>query len=233
MSDVFDYIKLLNNDLIEQFRGKPNTEVMMSALGRQLQEVYQFFVDLEIKRNLDFAEGKQLDGIGDIVALTRQEASRLAVKMDPGEVFDDGMYRKYLNYKIFLNTNTCTYPDIYNALGMFWPVSTMLYSENPDHPATMFFSTPPLSPEQHAERIFQLLDLRLKAGGVTLIFTAVTENETEEIMLNAAGAIVATYCVTQLPEMFPEIYNVHLELQPYTHQYLHSYTHGQLRNEVL
>lgn len=198
MSDVFDYIKSLNEDLLEQFRGKPNTEVLMKALARQLQDVYQFFVDLREKRTLAKSEGKQLNGIGDIVVLSRPEAGFLASKMNPDSVLDDDLYRKYLTYKVFLNTNTCTYPDVIKALKMFWDTSPLYYSEDLEHPATMFFSTPTLRPEDNAGALLQVP--KVKAAGVTLKLLATTETPLEPVVLRGC-AVLANIAVTQLPEM--------------------------------
>ena len=38
----FDYLKKLENDMPQQFKDKPNIEVLLKALARQLQEVFQF-----------------------------------------------------------------------------------------------------------------------------------------------------------------------------------------------
>ena len=138
----FDYLKKLENDMPQQFKDKPNIEVLLKALAKQLQEVYQFFADLRDKRSLQTAVGRQLDGIGDIVVLSRDDADMLAGLAERRLAMNDELYREYLLYKIHINTNTCTYLDVYRALKMFWNVSPLYYEERPEWPATMFFSTP-------------------------------------------------------------------------------------------
>lgn len=199
MDDVFDYLKKLEKDLLEQFRGKKNTEVLMKALARQLQEVYQFFIDLRDKRGLEASEGKQLDGAGDIVVLSRDEARQLAETMDPIDVMDDELYRKYLKYKIHINTNICTYKDVYKALKMFWDTTPLYYSEDPEWPATMFFSTPTLKPEDRAERLFKIPVI--KAAGVTLKIMATTETPLEPAVLRGGGAVFSGVVITKLPQL--------------------------------
>lgn len=199
MDDVFDYLKKLEDDLLEQFRGKPHTEVLMKALARQLQEVYQFFIDLRDKRSLDTAEGQQLDGVGDIVVLSRDDARQLAESADVLDDMDDELYRRYLKYKVHINTNICTYRDVYKALKMFWDTTPLYYSEDPEWPATMFFSTPTLKPEDAAERLFRIP--HIKAAGVALKIMATTETPIEPTVIRAAGAVFSGVQVTKLPQL--------------------------------
>ena len=196
MDDVFDYLKKLEDDHLVQFRGKKNTEVLMKALARQLQEVYRFFVDLRDRRSLEASEGKQLDGVGDIVVLSRDEARQLAETMDPIDVMDDELYRKYLKYKIHINTNICTYKDVYKALKMFWDTTPLYYSEDPEWPATMFFATPILKPEDGADRL--LAAPVIKAAGVMLKIIASTETPIKPTVLRGGG-VASGILTTELP----------------------------------
>ena len=95
-----DYVATLKNDLVEQFRGKANIEALMEVIGAQLQQVYDFYDQLRQDRGVHTAVGKQLDGVGDIVVMTRMEAGKLAGDPIPFEVIDDETYRRYLIYKI-------------------------------------------------------------------------------------------------------------------------------------
>ncbi|MFR5990242.1 MAG: hypothetical protein ACLUGP_07605 [Faecalibacterium prausnitzii] len=110
----------MKNDLVERFRGKANIEALMEVIGAQLQQVYDFYDQLRQDRGVHTAVGKQLDGVGDIVVMTRMEAGKLAGDPIPFEVIDDETYRRYLIYKILKNTCDCTYPDIIKAFRMFW-----------------------------------------------------------------------------------------------------------------
>lgn len=196
---AFDYLKKLNDDLIQQFKDKPNTQVLMKALSKQLQAVFDFYYQLLFERHLDIAVGNQLDGIGDIVCLTRYEASLLSDYYNKSSDMDDETYRKYLKYKILLNTNTCTYPDIMKALKVFWDTSPIIYSETPQRPATIIIETPPLKPEAKAGAFLQIPTV--KAAGVTLIMKANTIFDEENEILSVGGVFISCTEV-YLPEKF-------------------------------
>ena len=133
---MVDYVQKLRDDLVEQFKGKPVIDALMEAVGDELNEVRQFYEDLRDKRNIQTAVGKQLDGIGDNAVLTRLEAGALACAKESVYVLDDDAYRTYLIYKIWKNTNNCTYYDIIRAFKMFWD-KPLHYREDPAIPATM------------------------------------------------------------------------------------------------
>ena len=159
-----DYIVDLKKDLLEQFKGKKNIEDLMEVIGKQLNDVYNFFEQLRTERSLHTAVGKQLDGVGDIVSLSRAEASMLAGEDLTSTSIDDKTYRKYLIYKILKNTCNCTYYDIMKAIGMFWDGPPLKYTEDPNRPATIIF-------DFEAEKDFaeQVVGIPyVKAGGVGL-----------------------------------------------------------------
>ena len=66
---MVDYIRRLHDDLAEQFKDKATIEALNRTIGRQLNEVRQYFEDLRDKRGIDTAVGKQLDGVGDLQTL--------------------------------------------------------------------------------------------------------------------------------------------------------------------
>ena len=127
--DNRNYREFVEKDTIEQFRGKPNIQVLHDALARQLQDLFDFFLQLKTGRSLSDAVGAQLDGVGDIVVLSRREAGDLASYAGRGGETDDETYRKFLVYKVLKNTCDCTYPDIIKAFRMFWD-KPLYYSEN-------------------------------------------------------------------------------------------------------
>lgn len=139
MDNVFDYIQRLQADLIEQFRGKPNMATMSKALARQLQELYNFFLELRTTLNIEKSSGRQLDNIGDIVQLSRMEARDLASKSSYVYADEDAMYRIFLHYKIFLNTAECTYEDVMKSIHMLWD-GNLTYQEDPSEPATIILN---------------------------------------------------------------------------------------------
>ena len=163
-----DYLTKLRGDLLEQFRGRPNIEVVQRALARQLEEVYEFFVQLSTLRWLHTAKGVQLDNIGDIVVLSRADALAVSEKADQYVPMDDETYRLYLAWKIALNTSNCTHSDIRKAMRLFWERTPIYYSEDPDYPATMFFTIPETISLQEAA-VFRIAAM-VKAAGVALYF---------------------------------------------------------------
>ena len=169
MDKYIDWLQKLEADLIEQFRGQPNIKVFQKAVARQLTELYAFFYQLYVLQWLDNANGVQLDGIGNIVDLSRTDAliwSNLAGINVPME---DDLYRKYLWFKIFLNTSEGTYRDIVRTFKMFWSDTPILYSERIDVPATMFWTLEGINPFAADNRVLDIAS-RVKAGGVALRF---------------------------------------------------------------
>ena len=43
---MVDYISVLKEDLVEQFRGKPNIEALVEVIGIELQQVADFYEQL-------------------------------------------------------------------------------------------------------------------------------------------------------------------------------------------
>lgn len=162
-----DYIELLKNDLVEQFRGKANIEAIMEAIGIELQQVADFYEQLRDERGLHNAVGKQLDGVGDIAVLSRQEATRMARSDDSASPLEDEAYRKYLYYKIWMNTNDCTYRNIISALRMFYD-KPIRYIEEPDYPATIMFETELPEPDNNTAEL--MVAPIIKPAGVAVMY---------------------------------------------------------------
>ena len=174
---MVDYIASLKKDLVEQFKGKENIEVLIDAFGKQLQDVYDFYEQLRNERDVYNAVGVQLDRVGDIVDMTRAEAGKLVGNPIPFDIIDDTTYRRYLIYKILKNTCECTYPDIIKAFRMFWD-KPLYYSEDKDQPATMIFDTGEIQEAVDTTPLFQTPLIR--AAGVTLKLFARTSVRMEE-----------------------------------------------------
>ena len=193
-----DFVEKLKSDLVEQFKGKPHIEALMEVIGEQLQDVADFYEDLRTLRGIHTALGKQLDGVGDIVVLSRLEAGELACVNESVYVLDDGRYRQYLIYKVWRNTNNCTYHDVMKALRMFWP-KPLYYREDPEVPATMVFETDMLSPEDDVPKLLNAP--LIKAAGVGIKVIARTETPEMMDMLTADGLMGRGYTSTVLPEI--------------------------------
>ena len=195
---MVDYISVLKEDLVEQFRGKPNIEALVEVIGIELQQVADFYEQLRTERDLDHAVGKQLDGVGDIVVMTRKEAGELAGDPIPFDVIDDDTYRQYLIYKILKNTCDCTYPDIIKAFKMFWDYP-LYYTEDPEQPATMIFDTGELPGNVDTTSLFKTPLIR--AAGVTLKLYARTSVEMDTAWLRIRSGLGYAVTVTTLPTL--------------------------------
>ena len=185
MDKNIDWIQKLENDLIEQFRGQPNIAIFNKAVARQLKELSAFFYQLYVLQWLDRAEGWQLDGIGNIVDLSRTDALIWANMAGLDVPMEDDLYRVYLWFKIFLNTSNGTYGDVARTLKMFWPDTPFYYSEYVDIPATMFFTSAPL-PMTTDLRILRIAT-RVKAAGVALKF--IMQAEAQETITYHASTV--------------------------------------------
>ena len=193
-----DYVELLRGDLVAQFKEKPVIDALVSAIGEQLNDVRRFYEDLRDRRGLQTSMGQQLDGIGDIVVLSRLEAGALACINESVYVLDDESYRRYLIFKVWKNTNNCTYHDVIKALRMFWP-KPLYYREDPAEPATMVFETDMLSPEDDVPKLLNAP--LIKAAGVGIKVIARTESPEMMDLLTVEGLMGRGYTSTVLPEI--------------------------------
>ena len=178
MDKNIGYFEKLQRDILEQFKGKPNIEGLQQAIAQQLNEIQELFTDLNTLRWLKNAEGTQLDGIGDIVVMSRADALAVSKRAGQNVPMNDETYKKYLAFKMHLNTSSTTHSEVYRALKMFWNKTPLYYSENPDYPATIFFSMPTLAPEDDITPL-GLMPI-IKAAGVALHFIIDVESSGAE-----------------------------------------------------
>ena len=179
-----DYTRKLKSDLLEQFKDSPRINALMEAIGEQLRDVSQFYEDLRTQRHIATGVGQQLDGVGDMVVLSRYEALEMVNRAGLGDTITDELYRRYLYYKILKNTNTCTYPDLIKAFRLFWD-KPLYYSEKPEQPAVMFLETGVLSIYDHVEDL--LTTPIIKAAGVGIHIKATVQFPETERMLHMGG----------------------------------------------
>lgn len=194
-----DFREKLNQDLLEQFRGKKNIAVVANSYAKQLQEVHDFLESLLQLLDIDACTGAQLDIIGDIVVLSRYDARVMIERSYDGEALDDDLYRKLIKWKILLNTNDCTYWSIMKGIKMFWDKTPVYYKTDPEIPATILLSTPPLDPSTNPRELLEMPIIR--PGGVDLKLTATTENPVMEGEVYVGGAMFQGIISTQLPEI--------------------------------
>lgn len=134
MVDAESITKSFLGKLPEQFKNKHNIEVLIKAFAEELEEVEKAFQELETLRSIRTAFGKQLDGIGEIVNLTRAESTAYAGVVD-FDVLDDERYRLFLMYKALRNANACTYPELMEICRLLYNAKLLYYKEFDDHPA--------------------------------------------------------------------------------------------------
>lgn len=193
MAETDFYTQMLD-DLPSQFKNKDKIEGLIFALSRQLNAVKEVSEQLNAMRSLRTAVGKQLDGIGNIAVLTRDEATVLALKSSAFKQMTDDIYRLYLVQKIMANMTNCTYQDIYNAMVILWGKTPIWYSESIDEPATITMTVPALSSFDETSTFLGLWEIR--PAGVQLHFAA-TANE--KIAINAdfrSSAFIITHTKT-------------------------------------
>lgn len=193
MADTDFYAQMLA-DLPSQFKNKERIDGLIYALSRQLDAVQGMFTQLNNMRSLQTAVGKQLDGIGNIAVLTRDEATVLALKSASFTQMTDDIYRLYLVQKIMANMTNCTYRDIYNAMVILWGKTPIWYSESIDEPATITLTVPALSSFDETSTFLGLWEIR--PAGVQMHFTATAK---ETISINAdfrPSAFIITHIKT-------------------------------------
>jgi hypothetical protein len=189
-------MRKLNADLVSQFRNQPNITGLMSTVARQLQDVHGAHEQLNTLRWLQNAEGKQLDGIGDIVVMTRADAAVYEIGKPDASAVTDKVYRKYLYYKMFLNTSTGTRREVMKALRFFWDEAPLYYSENPKYPATIFVTTPFLAPDVPIEGLLEAPIV--KPAGVRFIIYIKTRTQNDLQIIRHIGLSVVKITTTQV-----------------------------------
>lgn len=132
--DSGSIIRSFLDKLPEQFKHKNRIEVLITAFAAELEQLVTVFADLETKRSLTTGYGKQLDGIGEIVSLSRAESTAYAGKID-FDVIDDDRYRLFLMYKALRNANFCTFPELIVICRLLYRAKLLYYKEFDEHPA--------------------------------------------------------------------------------------------------
>lgn len=186
------YLIDLKKDIIEQFRDKPKIAALFEVLEEEIQEIFDFYLELKKDRGVHTATGKQLDYVGNIVVLDRTEASKMSNTPLDTDILDDETYRRYLVYKIMKNTCNCTYPDIIKAFRLFWD-RPLYYREDPEEPATMIFDTGEMEGFVDTSPLFDVPLIR--AAGVNLKLIAKTKTSLETNTLNLFSGL--GYAVTE------------------------------------
>ncbi len=134
MINLESITKSFLDKLPEQFKRKHNIEVLVRAFAAEMEELVEVFKELETLRSLTKAYGKQLDGIGELVVLSRVESTAYAGVVD-FSILDDTRYRLFLMYKALRNANMCTFPELMEICRLLYDAKLLYYREFDDHPA--------------------------------------------------------------------------------------------------
>lgn len=177
----------ISNDIPSQFSGKKNIEVFLSAFQRQLDELFSVFEELNLRTDLDSANGVNLDMVGNILSLSRKDAY-VILRTEKDAVISDDVYRQVLKYKTLQNNSDCTYFDIVQSIHMLWGAENIRYTENPDIPATIQISVDDASIDG-MDALFGRATA-LKSSGVKMVYKhgyngVIDERGIESFILNS------------------------------------------------
>lgn len=120
---------------LSQFWGKRILGGIMRAICEELQEVYEIQQQLRTLTNIDTQEGVNLDHIGDIVCVSREDAQEILLKDESFEMTDE-LYRNVLKFMIALHGSSATYYDIIDGIRLIWNLENVKYLEKRDQPAS-------------------------------------------------------------------------------------------------
>ncbi len=115
--------------LIEQYKNSPNLKDLITAFINRVQDAENMFYDLWQSRFLDNAIGSQLDGLGAIVGVSRENTT-------------DDRYRVRIRARILLNQSSGTADQIIELIQLLLSESytgTLTYLEMP--PAGFFIDS--------------------------------------------------------------------------------------------
>ena len=100
-----DYVQQAKDLLLYQFKDKPNTNGLLEGLLEPTIEFNQVATDIVDKYNLRTATGKQLDNIGKLLNVSRNND-------------DDDTYRNRVKSRITVNRATGTLPNLIENLNI-------------------------------------------------------------------------------------------------------------------
>jgi hypothetical protein len=162
--------------LLYQFRvGKPRMAALLCALLEGVQDAEDGIWSVLVGRNLDYAVGLQLDGIGEIVDLAR--AGWL-----------DETYRALLRAQILVLRSEGTWPDLYKVLTAMGQ-SAERFEEHFPAAISIVVDAPTSAPS--AMDVFRFLE-RTRAAAVRLQFEFPTVDADESFTYSATSSPVAS-----------------------------------------
>lgn len=133
MVDIPNYYERAYSLLASQFQirnpdgSRTNLQKLIYAIETQFQEIQTQENLLQTMRYLDTAQGVQLDGLGQIIGLTR-----IAGQPDDSETIDDVYvigYREALQFQIFINESSGTPEQMISILQFLTHATKIWYLE--------------------------------------------------------------------------------------------------------
>lgn len=111
-----DHVEIALSQLLQQYKGKPRIEGVLAALVQQIQDLEDAIYPLNQYRQLAYAVGEQLDGLGEIIGLARNG-------------MDDDTYRLFLIGTIAKNYSDTTITTIDTILALLLEPEFLLIFE--------------------------------------------------------------------------------------------------------
>ncbi|MCD8201899.1 MAG: DUF2612 domain-containing protein [Clostridia bacterium] len=133
----FYEIKPTMYDMIQQFKKGNLNNILADETDRQLEELRYAVYTISAFVNLDVAEEKILDAIGDILCLSRADAAKL-ITAEEYTLLEDEEYRMYLKYQSAANVAQGTYQDIVDEIKLILGDDySVMFIESEEHPGTV------------------------------------------------------------------------------------------------
>ncbi len=157
--------------LIQQFKGKPRLEAILSSYLEQVQELEDDFWDVFSNRWVETAEGIQLDGLGEIVGERRQGAP-------------DDEYRAFVRARIRVNRSNGKMPELVEILSLILDGEEVVAREY--YPAAIVMGALD-ELEVNAKRVSSMLR-QAKGGGIRIDLVYSKVEKTSTLTFGWSGA---------------------------------------------
>lgn len=154
-------------DMPQQFQSKHNINILIGAFAKQLEEINNVLCNIN-GTDIDKSSSKQLDMIGNIVSMSRKDATAIVRKASDTYLSDD-VYRQVIKYKILKNNCECTYYDIMHAIELLWNTDYITYIEDVNKPAMIELALPEVGIDSMDPALGRILSI--KPSGVGLLYT--------------------------------------------------------------
>ena len=178
MSDLVqrdDVTELALARFVEQFKGAPNLEAMVSVFTERTQALEDSVWLLYTERWLDTADGVQLDALGEIVGQDREGR-------------DDATYRLWIRARMYVNRSTGTPDDTMNVLALVAPdAEGVTLTEDPPASYRVFAYN---IDDDLSEAIGQILR-KVKPAGVNMQFQS-SEFDVDHLFTLAPSTTLVT-----------------------------------------